>query len=419
LEALRGAAALIVVLYHCMMGYLPQYSGYIPGHADNRLQGSVFFIFVNGPAAVCLFFVLSGYVLTRRYCESGDTRILLKGAVKRWPRLAGPVLVTTFISYALFFFHLYDFDKAGIKSGSLWLTEFGNGFAQVHGPYATIQSIHYWNMLLQGAFLTFFRGDWLFDSSLWTMKPELMGSLIAFGIAPVLLEARKSSVWVVLWLVAVAVLVLHFAWPILVAFPIGVAMAVLLPRHYVLRLWLAIPALLLAFYLLGYSGAVSGEYKIFGYLTAYGLPDVYPQIAGAAVLIILIETLPSLRSVFSGKISAFLGDLSFPIYLVHALIICSAGSFVYLRFGALPAITSVFLVSILASLPLMRFNHWWIVQVNAVTGILLRPRRSLNFQELQPGSQLPSSAAIHNQVFAETPADPMEPSKRSPSDARA
>jgi peptidoglycan/LPS O-acetylase OafA/YrhL len=375
LEALRGAAALIVVLYHCMMGYLPQYSGYIPGHADNRLQGSVFFIFVNGPAAVCLFFVLSGYVLTRRYCESGDTRILLKGAVKRWPRLAGPVLVTTFISYALFFLHLYDFNKAGIKSGSLWLTEFGNGFAQVHGPYATLQSIHYWNMLLQGAFLTFFRGDWLFDSSLWTMKPELMGSLIAFGIAPILLEARKASVWATLWLVAVVLAVLHFAWPILAAFPIGVALAVSLPSHYVLRLRFAIPALLVSFYLLGYSGSAAGAYKIFGYLTAYGMPDVYPQIAGAAMLISLIEIVPPLRNVFSGKISAWLGDLSFPIYLVHVLIICSAGSFVYVRFGALPAIISVFLISILAALPLMRFNNWWMFQVNAVTAMLLRSRR--------------------------------------------
>ncbi len=357
------------------MGYLPQYSGYIPGHADNRLQGSVFFIFVNGPAAVCLFFVLSGYVLTRRYCESGDTRILLKGAVKRWPRLAGPVLVTTFISYALFFLHLYDFNKAGIKSGSLWLTEFGNGFAQVHGPYATLQSIHYWNMLLQGAFLTFFRGDWLFDSSLWTMKPELMGSLIAFGIAPILLEARKASVWATLWLVAVVLAVLHFAWPILAAFPIGVALAVSLPSHYVLRLRFAIPALLVSFYLLGYSGSAAGAYKIFGYLTAYGMPDVYPQIAGAAMLISLIEIVPPLRNVFSGKISAWLGDLSFPIYLVHVLIICSAGSFVYVRFGALPAIISVFLISILAALPLMRFNNWWMFQVNAVTAMLLRSRR--------------------------------------------
>ncbi len=374
LEALRGIAALIVVLDHSITGFLPKYYGYIPGLAKDRLQGSIFYCFFNGSAAVCLFFVLSGYILTRRYCASGDVRILLKGAVKRWPRLAGPVFVTTLASYALFFFHLYDFQKAGAKSGSPWLAAFANGFTQISGTDATIHSIHYWNMLQQGLFFTFFRGDWLFDSSLWTMHPELVGSFIAFGVAPILLESVKSSIWITVWLIVMTLLILHFVRPDLVAFPIGVGMAVLLPRNYALRLRFAVPAFLLALYLLGYPNFASGAYAIFRPLDAGGMPGVYPQIAGAAILISLFEILPQLRAIFSGRVSAFVGELSFPIYLVHALVICSAASSVYVHFGAIPAIVTVFVVSSLASLPLMRFNNWWMAEVNRLAERFLHPR---------------------------------------------
>lgn len=387
LEALRGIAALIVVFNHSVAGFLPQCYGLIPSLDRDHMQGSLLYIFFNGAAAVSVFFVLSGYILTRRYCGSGDARILMKGAVKRWPRLAGPVFVTTFVSYLLFYFHLYDFHNAGMKSGSPWLLEFADGFIRAVGPNATVQSIHYWNMLQDGLFFTFFRGDALFDSSLWTMHPELVGSFIAFGIAPVLLEARKSSVWATIWLVLISIVILHYVWADLASFPIGVGMAVLLPRNVSLRPWIAIPLLLLALYLLGYPGSAVGAYRIFGYLAANGMPYVYPFSVGAAILISLIETFPPIGKIFSGRISAFLGELSFPIYLVHALVICSVGSSIYLRFGAAPAIASVFVVATLASLPLIIFNNWWVATVNAVTEMLLRRRPATDGQDLRPSPE--------------------------------
>jgi peptidoglycan/LPS O-acetylase OafA/YrhL len=402
LEALRGIAALIVVFNHSVAGFLPQCYGYIPSLSSAKMQGSVLYIFFNGAAAVSLFFVLSGYILTRRFFASGETRSLMKGAVKRWPRLAGPVFVTTLASYLLFYFHLYHFDKAGLKSGSPWLTEFGDSFLSAAGPNLTVQSIHYWNMLQNGLFLTFFRGDALFDSSLWTMHPELVGSFVAFGAAPLLLEARRVSVWATLWLSLMAMVILHFIWADLTAFPIGVAIAALLPRNYALRPVFAVPAILLALYLLGYPGTAVGAYAMFGWLAAHGMPYGYPYSAGAAILIGVIETFPPIRQVFSGKISAFLGDLSFPIYLLHVLVICSIGSAVYLRFGPILAIISVFVISILVSLPMMKFNNWWIAKVNAVTEKSLQPRRSTDARELRSGER-PLAPGVQSQPLTEMP----------------
>jgi peptidoglycan/LPS O-acetylase OafA/YrhL len=91
------------------------------------------------------------------------------------------------------------------------------------------------------------------------------------------------------------------------------------------------------------------------------------HVIGAAILIAVIATCPSIRGVFSGPISRFLGELSFPVYLVHLLIISSIGSAIYLRADVFPAALAVLALSILVSLPLMAFNNWWIKQVNAAT----------------------------------------------------
>lgn len=57
-------------------------------------NGQFWFAQLNGSAAVVLFFGLSGYVLTHRALATGDIGSLLRGMIKRWPRRAGPVLLT-------------------------------------------------------------------------------------------------------------------------------------------------------------------------------------------------------------------------------------------------------------------------------------------------------------------------------------
>src|SRR5262245_4759677 len=113
LEAIRGGAALVVVVWHVCVGFFP-YS------LDGWWQGSPLNLFMNGQSAVQLFFVLSGYVLTRRYFESGNNRILLKGAVKRWPRLMGPVLLVVLACYVLFHLYLYELDLSVACSYLAW-----------------------------------------------------------------------------------------------------------------------------------------------------------------------------------------------------------------------------------------------------------------------------------------------------------
>ena len=83
LEALRGVASLVVVVAHVCGGFFP-----LSGGAD---RGTPLFVFMNGRAAIQLFFVLSAYVLTRRYFELGDNRILLNSDLRKsLAAFAGP-----------------------------------------------------------------------------------------------------------------------------------------------------------------------------------------------------------------------------------------------------------------------------------------------------------------------------------------
>src|SRR5690242_11784453 len=94
LEALRGLAAMVVVAFHCLQSFAPAWTGLYPAFDPTHSRaGEIWYGLVNGTAAVLFFFVLSGFVLTRRYFATGDAMILARGAVKRWPRLAGLVLL--------------------------------------------------------------------------------------------------------------------------------------------------------------------------------------------------------------------------------------------------------------------------------------------------------------------------------------
>jgi peptidoglycan/LPS O-acetylase OafA/YrhL len=68
LEAVRGLASILVFFHHFILGFLPQYHGVLAGtNGSQALIGSVFFAFINGTAAVVLFFVLSGFVLSYKF----------------------------------------------------------------------------------------------------------------------------------------------------------------------------------------------------------------------------------------------------------------------------------------------------------------------------------------------------------------
>jgi peptidoglycan/LPS O-acetylase OafA/YrhL len=129
LEALRGFASLSVLLWHILLGFFPAKAGIFPNFPKaEAVNTSVFFGLINGTSAVVFFFVLSGFVLTRSALVQGDAAPLFRNAIKRWPRLALPVLIAVLGSWLLFSLDLYSFAEAGAVTRSPWLSRFAYAF---------------------------------------------------------------------------------------------------------------------------------------------------------------------------------------------------------------------------------------------------------------------------------------------------
>src|SRR5688572_6272685 len=104
LEALRGIAAAVVLLHHFLIFVAPRLHGRNFPDDPIALVRTPLYALVNGSAAVTVFFVLSGFVLTIRAMEQRDWKQILVGVVKRWPRLVPLVVVVNILSAIFFVF---------------------------------------------------------------------------------------------------------------------------------------------------------------------------------------------------------------------------------------------------------------------------------------------------------------------------
>jgi len=351
LEFVRGVAALVVVAFHCCVGFFPEFMGIVPGQpAGSGLPGNPLYIFVNGPAAVQLFFVLSGYVLTRSYFEKGDDKTVIRSALKRWPRLAGPVTISTLLSCLFFLAGLYHFREAGHLVQSPWLERFAYGLSPGIQPEVSFSSA-----FLQGSVLTFFRGDCWYNSSIWTMKAEFFGSFAAFAMAAVAVRIQPALRVGLFVLSAVAA---HLIFPALLPFIAGVALAMFLPDCVgPPKPLLVCLVLFVAFAALGYPGVPIGAYRSLFPLRGFA---VLVPAFGALLLIGYLELSAGAAKFLDGPSSRFLGELSFPLYLIHVPVICSLGAWTCLDHGPCAAAVASSVASLLVATVLIPLDRLWL-----------------------------------------------------------
>jgi len=367
LEAIRGAAAVNVLVWHTMLGFFPENSGVFSEFPASGAAGQPWFGLIHGSFAVILFFVLSGYVLTRSYFLSRDRMIIIRSAVKRWPRLAGPVLASVLFSWVLLSLNLYRYNEAAELTGSPWLA--GHLFSS-----PSVVSPALLDAVVQGALLTFIKEhSSYFNSSLWTMHWEFLGSFAVFGLA--YLIVRFGAALRVLSFV-MASTACHLWMPELMPFVAGMVLAAFIPkRRIALRGSVSLALMLLSIYLGGYTGRPTGAFSLLYPLIGSDYTTIgYARIGAACLAMIAVETSPILRWLLSGRWAAGLGRMSFPLYLVHIPVLCSVGCLTLVSLSGLVPVpmarstAAVVTVSaaLLFAVPLMHFNEWWVKSLNAL-----------------------------------------------------
>lgn len=138
-----------------------------PNEPGTRIYEYGPFAFYYGNFAVCVFFVLSGLVLTYKYYLTWDKSIILDQMLRRYPRLVLPILALVMISFAFYKFGLMATGPASALSHSTWLAEY---FVYDFG----IQDI-----LREGFLSTFIETTTrTLNTVLWTMKYEFIGSMV-------------------------------------------------------------------------------------------------------------------------------------------------------------------------------------------------------------------------------------------------
>jgi peptidoglycan/LPS O-acetylase OafA/YrhL len=380
LDGLRGVAALIVVVWHFVFAFLPGRIGIIPPFDPKAgLVGSPAFALIDGPGAVILFFVLSGFVLPLAYFHSGRIDVVVRAAAKRWFRLVGLTALAAVGSYLLFRLGLYHYREAAEFTQSDWLAGFGGG--DVNGQLQPSLS----GAVLEGTVFAFLRDKNFYDPVMWTMRDELFGSLMTFALAVPLWRCRLVSGF---GLLIAAGLATQWTDPNLLAFVVGLCLSWLYAQQFLrIQGFVAVSFLILGAALFGYLEP-RGIYAPFGFLydsSAWRLDRIWLHTIGSTLLIVGLLGSESAGTLLASTGGRLLGRLSFPVYLFHFPLLCSLSCWLFLMVRPSLPHQWALLVAALGTLPPLfavgyafaRVDELWLAQVNrAARWLVATPRRA-------------------------------------------
>jgi peptidoglycan/LPS O-acetylase OafA/YrhL len=279
LDGLRGWGAVVVLLYHVFSGGLPV----------NGTTGTVLSHFVpfNGPFAVMVFFLVSGFSLSVRYLFDGDIQAWSRILAGRYFRLVIPIFVACLVVHLAMVGGLIRVPVDGPPP-----------FDRFFRFDPTIA--HLLRFTLFDVFFDYRLED-TYIGPLWTMSIELFGSVVTLLAVVV----ARPLPYRPLLMVGLSIVLLLVPMRMLALFPLGVALADCFNRG-----WLDI-----------IPWAVSVTLMVAGCVISGALPFGVASWGIAAVaLVVGCIAMPGIRAFLSGSLSIELGRISFPLYLIHGAV---------------------------------------------------------------------------------------------------
>ncbi|HIF9067517.1 TPA: acyltransferase family protein [Photobacterium damselae] len=329
LDSLRGIAAIIVVISHSFLWFVPSiHDGSAhQGTIEKLIFDSPFSFFYRGSSSVYLFFILSGYVLAYScFKKNNDTYYIIKSIHKRYFRLGIPVAASILISYILMSLGFFKADDFNIGN----ISPIAHAYTSQIGFLPFLKSFFYESMLF---------GDRKFNYVLWSISVEFFGSLlvyfimISFGNDLVKLRVVTFLFSFFTLLTQQNVMFIYYG-----LFTLGIFMSTfpIKTESSFSRGVISILIIILGLYFFGYCWNSTSYIKFAGFLThiqeLFNLSIFWPVFIpaiGAALILSTIMINSNVLYVLNKKPLVFLGKISFSIYLLHTLVLAVIAPFVY------------------------------------------------------------------------------------------
>lgn len=344
LDGLRGYASLVVFVSHFFDPFQPaKRFGYGYGQGNDwLLQLPIIRVLYSGVPMVSIFFVISGYALslkplshirTESWDHLADT--MASSTFRRGIRLFLPTLATTFLVMVSVLLDLHDASDYASLPGVIEPRP--RPFPRVHEQlydwchFVTTELTNPWQWQVR---------DYVYDSHLWTIPIEFRASMILFMFLTCISRFRlplrlalASAFWAycmfyAMWHVALFICGACFADLSFERRPTE-----LKPFRHLLC---ALPSLALGLYLLSFpirNGPETSGYISLSMITAN---HTIWHTFGAMLVLFTLGNSEVLQGMFSTPFAAYLGKISYALYLVHGPALHTFG------YGTVSSIWSVF-----------------------------------------------------------------------------
>lgn len=315
-DGLRGLAALVVFFGHMACSLYPALTSGDPDLSGLSilpdLARTPFSLLTASNSAVCIFFVLSGYVMSMVANRSGESFIAI--STRRYLRLAGPAVGSCILSAWLLKHHLYFNQSVAGLTGSAWLKQW------------FLFDGHYRVALIEGLRGIFENPNSTYNSSLWTMYVELWGSLAIFSTY--YLVKNKSLRLVSFVLACLIAAKLYNRYEFFCIF----AGAISFNLHQLFKLqfwqgWMSTACVLIGIFLCSYPDFAPNGHGgiIYNWIGTSYRATSYHALGGVFIVHFMHQS-TLFKNFFSSPLLLWLGKVSFALYLIHLPVICSLGS---------------------------------------------------------------------------------------------
>jgi len=310
LNGLRGICCLIVLFDHSVNILKPDLrytdmTGFA-GIVRKLISLSPINIIYSGIGSVCIFFILSGFVLSLKPLETNNRDYILSSILKRYPRLVLPIIASMIFMMIVYF------------AANL----FFNAHEDLNLKQALIESI-YIAPLTHSAVTNY---------PLWTISFELLGSFLLLSVISIFLNLKKR---VILFFIVFSYL--FFTSPFYSLFLAGVILCELKDKKIThgkkmgrLLTFIFGIVLITTPYMRDRVELYSGFYQYLAIFKNINYEYLYQMLLSVGSIFIFYSIINSKLAIkiLNFKTIDFIGKISFPLYLTHASILYILSKFV-------------------------------------------------------------------------------------------